>query len=67
MEDLQKQCICPMCPTYRNCGEPVAFCLPGIKSSKCITTQSGCVCPGCPVQELKGYTGDYYCIPANGK
>lgn len=66
-ENLQKMCICPICPSYVKCGEPLAFCLPENSSSKCITNEMGCVCPGCPLQELKGYTGDYYCIPGRKK
>jgi hypothetical protein len=61
----QKRCICKMCPSYVNCGELVAYCLPEIDSSKCIKVKSGCVCPGCPVYEEKGFSKDYYCIPEN--
>jgi hypothetical protein len=66
-KDLQKMCICPMCPTFVQCGEALAYCLPENASSKCITTESGCLCPGCPVQEMQGYTEDYYCIPGKKK
>ena len=67
IKELQEKCICRMCPSYRNCGEPIAFCLPEVESSKCIAAKSGCMCPGCPVQEIKGYTGSYYCIPGQSK
>lgn len=65
MEDFQKKCICKMCPTYVNCGEALAYCLPENGSSKCITVKSACVCPGCPVYAIKGFTKDFYCIPGN--
>ena len=56
-----------MCPSYVKCDELKAYCLPDISASKCITTELGCICPGCPVQEMKGYTGDYYCLPGKKK
>jgi len=61
----QKRCICKMCPSYLDCGEPLAYCLPEYGSSKCITVKSGCVCPGCPIYEEKGFSKEYYCIPGN--
>jgi len=57
---LQDQCICPMCPSYVNCGEPLAFCL--AEKSKCIRSENGCVCPGCPVYEQMGLNREYYCL-----
>lgn len=51
-----------MCPTYARCGEPIAYCLPEIGKSKCITSKSGCICPGCPLYKMKKFTKDYYCI-----
>jgi hypothetical protein len=60
VEELKAQCICPGCPSYVNCGEPIAFCLIGI--SKCIKTEQGCICPGCPVYEKKGFNRDYFCL-----
>jgi hypothetical protein len=61
-KELQAQCICPMCPSYVNCSEPLAYCLPGVDISKCIKSERGCVCPGCPVYEQMGFDRDYYCI-----
>jgi hypothetical protein len=61
-EKLQQECICPMCPSYVKCGEPLAYCLPGVSISQCIKSELGCICPGCPVQEKMGYTKDYYCL-----
>jgi hypothetical protein len=56
------ECTCPMCPTYVNCGETVAYCLPDIGRSKCIADEKACICPLCPVQIEMGFTRDYYCI-----
>ena len=64
-KDYQKLCICKMCPTYIECGELVAFCLPEFGTSKCITVESGCVCPGCPVYAEKGFVNNYHCIPGH--
>jgi hypothetical protein len=55
VEGLKAQCICPGCPSYVNCGEPIAFCL--ISISKCIKTEQGCICSGCPVYEKKVRSG----------
>jgi hypothetical protein len=56
-----KDCLCPMCPTYFDCGEPLAFCLGAGGKSDCIVVDSGCICPGCPVQGQTGYQHVYYC------
>lgn len=61
-QKLQAQCICPMCSSYENCGESVAYCLPAVPISKCIKTERGCVCPGCPVYEKMGFKREYYCL-----
>lgn len=55
-------CICKHCPTYFDCGEPLAFCLydEGATSS-CITIERGCVCPGCPVYGESQFDLDFYC------
>lgn len=59
---LQDQCICAMCPSFVNCNEPLAYCLPEVGISKCIKSEVGCVCPGCPVYEKLGLDHQYYCI-----
>jgi hypothetical protein len=61
-DKAQKMCVCRMCPTYFDCGEPIAFCVAESGKSKCITIESGCVCPGCPVQTAMRFEHDYYCI-----
>ena len=55
-------CVCRMCPSYFDCGEPLAFCLAESGKSQCITTERGCMCPGCPVQTEMRLKHDYYCI-----
>ncbi|NTU89106.1 MAG: DUF2769 domain-containing protein [Actinobacteria bacterium] len=62
IEELQARCICPMCPSFVKCDEPIAYCLPDIKTSTCIASKSGCICPGCPVYEQLKLDRDYYCI-----
>jgi hypothetical protein len=51
-----------MCPSYFDCGEPLAFCLADAGKSRCITAENGCICPGCPVQAEMHLSHDYYCI-----
>ncbi len=58
----EKECSCPLCPTYVKCGEPLAFCLSEIGKSRCITSEKGCLCPDCPVQVSERFNHDYYCI-----
>jgi hypothetical protein len=61
-EKAQEMCICPACPSYFNCGEKIAYCMPLAGKSRCIKTERGCVCPGCPVWEKMHFQRDYYCI-----
>jgi hypothetical protein len=55
-------CICSGCPTYFDCGEPLAFCFYEKGASGCITVNRGCICPGCPVYSEAGLQFDSYCI-----
>ncbi len=59
-KELQSQCICEGCPSYVECGEPLAYCLVGI--SKCIKTEQGCICDACPVFEKKNFDRGYFCL-----
>lgn len=59
IKELQRECICEQCPTYANCGDPLAFCVMG--TSKSIKTEQGCICPGCPVYEKLKLDTYYYC------
>ena len=61
-KQLPDKCICPMCPSFVKCGEPVAYCLPEAGISKCIKSEVGCVCPGCPVYEQLGLSREYFCL-----
>ena len=58
-------CICITCPSYFNCGEKIAYCMPQAAKSQCIKTERGCVCPGCPVWQQMGFQSDYYCTQGN--
>ena len=42
-KELQAQCLCPGCPSYLSCGDPLAYCLVE-EVSKCIKTRQGCIC-----------------------
>lgn len=59
-KELQVQCICEGCPSYVDCGEPLAYCLVGI--STCIKTEQGCICDACPVFEEMSFDRGYFCI-----
>jgi hypothetical protein len=58
-------CICRLCPSFYECGEILAFCMPDGGKSICITSEVGCVCPGCPVQQTMGFSHEYYCTRGN--
>lgn len=60
--ELAKDCLCPMCPSYVRCDEPVAYCLGEGHISQCIKWESGCACPVCPVYEKLGLEREYYCL-----
>jgi hypothetical protein len=59
---LQDQCICRICPSHEDCGEPIGYCLPEVHKSSCITSELGCVCTGCPVWEKLKLDREYYCL-----
>lgn len=54
-------CVCRRCPTYFDCGEPLAFCFYDEGASTCITVERGCICPGCPVYRTSKFAFDFYC------
>lgn len=61
-ENLAKECLCPMCPSYVKCDEPIAYCIPEVHTSKCIKWESGCACPVCPVFDKLKLDREYYCL-----
>jgi hypothetical protein len=63
----QLECICRMCPTYIDCGEKLAFCMPATSKSLCIKLENGCLCPGCPVQDAQNFKHEYYCTKGDDK
>lgn len=65
--EAQGMCICPQCPTYFDCDEPLAFCHYEEGASSCIKVRNGCICGGCPVQKADGNKWSYYCIEGNAK
>jgi uncharacterized protein DUF2769 len=65
MERIQAEaeCVCRMCPTYFDCGEPLAFCTWPQGKSRCIVVEQGCICPGCPVYVESEFASEgYYCV-----
>ena len=54
-------CSCPICPSFVECKEEIAFCLGTNGKSTCIKGEQGCLCPGCPVLEAEGFSHVYYC------
>ena len=66
-EDVIKLCICPMCPSWVECGEQPGFCVASIGKSKCIKEEKGCVCGPCPVTPMFGLTKEYYCTKGSEK
>jgi len=58
----EAECVCRMCPTYYDCGEPLAFCMRPQAKSRCIIVEQGCICPGCPVYIESEFTSEgYFC------
>ncbi len=66
IKELDRKCICGMCPTYMGTGEKkLTFC--AIGKSTVVKKENGCICPGCPVQMELALRWDYYCIKGSGK
>ncbi len=66
IKELDRECVCAMCPTYLGTGEEkLTFCVIG--KSTVIEKESGCICPGCPVQIELALKWDYYCTKGSGK
>ncbi len=65
INQVKSLCTCPACPSYKDCGKELGFCM--TKKSKCIKQEQGCLCPACPVSEKLGLRNVYYCIRGNEK
>ncbi|WAI00523.1 DUF2769 domain-containing protein [Methanogenium organophilum] len=65
VEKRKEQCICDICPTFRECGgekegnEGFAFCTLG--TSNCILKEVECLCSTCPLSREMGLAYSYYC------
>ncbi|MFA5141687.1 MAG: DUF2769 domain-containing protein [Candidatus Woesearchaeota archaeon] len=59
MVEHKKECVCEGCPSWKKCGEKIAYCFTG--KSKCITEENGCICGGCPVHKREGFKHGYFC------
>ena len=65
IEELQLDCVCPICPTYNKCAKDTGeniFCIKG--KSNCIKKEKGCMCPTCPfAAKFKiGVIYNFYCM-----
>jgi hypothetical protein len=66
IKELDKMCICGVCPSYMGTGEEkLTFCVIG--KSTMIKEENGCICPGCPVQTELALKWEYYCTRGSGK
>ena len=66
VEDMKKDCVCPICPTYNECANKAGeklFCVLG-KSESCIEREMGCMCPTCPFGQkyMIGVKYNFYCV-----
>ena len=64
--ELEKDCVCPICPTYTECAKNAKenmFCIKD-KSKECITKERGCMCPTCPLAAKYkiGVIFNFYCM-----
>jgi len=66
-KEAASACICPMCPTFVDCGEELGFCFMEAGASKCIRSELGCICPGCSVQEQMKFHHMFYCTRGSDK
>lgn len=69
IEENNKLCTCPVCPTYNNCaktGKELLFCASG-KSFMCISENKGCICPACPITDAIGLKHTAFCIKGSEK
>ncbi|NMO08394.1 DUF2769 domain-containing protein [Methanobacterium subterraneum] len=65
LEELEGDCVCPICPSYNDCAKEKdenVFCITG-KSEGCINMELGCLCPTCPLAQKYqiGMMNNFYC------
>ncbi|MDP3066828.1 MAG: DUF2769 domain-containing protein [Methanobacteriaceae archaeon] len=68
MKELEEDCVCPICPTYEDCGKGEnVFCI--TEKSSCVDMELGCLCPTCPLaQKYKiGVMYNFYCTRGSEK
>ena len=56
VEEMEKNCICPDCPTYNSCASS------NKENLYCFKGGSPCITPDCPVYESSGLRNVFYCI-----
>ncbi len=59
------KCICKGCPSWKDCGEEIAYCFTG--KSKCIKVEQWCICAACPVTKEMNLKHNYYCMKGSEK
>ncbi|MDO9538455.1 MAG: DUF2769 domain-containing protein [Methanocalculus sp.] len=61
----KKHCLCPTCPTYRECAEKAddrVFCTLGKSRNGCISDEEqGCICSDCVIYRDVGYKYQFFC------
>ncbi|MBI5459770.1 DUF2769 domain-containing protein [Methanobacterium sp.] len=65
IKELEKDCVCPVCPSYNECANRKhenMFCITG-KSDGCISMELGCLCPTCALAQKYqiGVMYNFYC------
>ncbi len=69
IEESNKLCTCPSCPTYNKCAKnakEILFCATG-KSFMCISDEKECICPTCPVTSAIGLKHTFFCTKGSEK
>ena len=62
IERRKERCICPQCPSYKECSGDTrerAFC--SVERSKCIREEKGCICSTCPLTLELNLQHSSYC------
>lgn len=68
IKEMEGDCVCPICPTYEDCGQGEnVFCI--TEKSSCVDMELGCLCPTCPLaQKYKfGVLYNFYCARGTEK
>ena len=68
VEKRKEQCICDICPTFKECkrkmgetGGPEGFAFCTLGASACIEAEVECLCSTCPLSREMGLAFSFYC------